>query len=106
MALRGRPPHAALLIDVEDAELTGNDAVARARLWTPDAHVVRGTVPDLLAPAREHLAANTAKAEGRPGGVPAEGRRAVPGASRSLRAAMNRLYRSEPRKEGYDGVDA
>lgn len=35
MALRGMPPHLALLIDVEHAEVTGSDAVARSRLWTP-----------------------------------------------------------------------
>ncbi|WP_242902811.1 pyridoxamine 5'-phosphate oxidase family protein [Actinomadura terrae] len=106
MALRGTPPHAALLIDVEDAELTGNDAVARARLWTPDAHVVRGTVPDLLGLSREHLAANTAKADRGPATLLLKAAGAVPGASRLLRAAMNRLYRSELRKEGYEDVDA
>ena len=35
LSLRGMPPHLALLIDVEHAEVTGNDAVARSRLWTP-----------------------------------------------------------------------
>lgn len=49
MALRGMPPHLALLIDVEHAEVTGNDAVARSRPWAPGAHVDRGTVPDLMA---------------------------------------------------------
>lgn len=60
MALRGMPPHLALLIDVEHAEVTGNGAVARSRLWTPGAHVDRGTVPDLMV-----LAGNTSP-PGRP----------------------------------------
>jgi predicted pyridoxine 5'-phosphate oxidase superfamily flavin-nucleotide-binding protein len=62
MALRGMPPHAALIIDVEHAEVTGNDAVACSRLWSPGAHLERGTAPDLLALAGQHLAANSATA--------------------------------------------
>ncbi|WP_240678052.1 pyridoxamine 5'-phosphate oxidase family protein [Streptomyces griseoviridis] len=66
MALRGTPPHLALLIDVEDAEVTANDAVTRARLWAPGAHLGRGKAPDLLAIAGEHLAAGTSRAAGGP----------------------------------------
>ncbi|MFD9437122.1 hypothetical protein [Streptomyces sp. NPDC060002] len=43
MALRGMPPHLALLIDVEQAEATGNDALARSRPRTPGAHLERGS---------------------------------------------------------------
>src|SRR5262249_49916646 len=66
MALRGMPPHLALLIDVEHAEVTGNDAVARSRLWTPGAHLDRSTAPDLIALAGEHLAVGSANAEDGP----------------------------------------
>jgi ferredoxin-NADP reductase/predicted pyridoxine 5'-phosphate oxidase superfamily flavin-nucleotide-binding protein len=98
MALRGQPPHAALVIDVEHAEVAGNQAVTRSRLWSPGAHLDRGAVPDLMAIAGEHLAANSA-------GSPAAVLKvvgAIPGINRLLRLVMNRAYRSGLRKEGYD----
>jgi ferredoxin-NADP reductase/predicted pyridoxine 5'-phosphate oxidase superfamily flavin-nucleotide-binding protein len=104
MALRGMPPHAALLIDVEHAELTGNDAVARARLWSPGAHLGRGAVPDLMALAGEHLAANAANAEGGPPAYLLKVIGAIPGMTRLLRLVMNRAYRFGLRKEGYDDI--
>ncbi|MFE2939970.1 2Fe-2S iron-sulfur cluster-binding protein [Streptomyces sp. NPDC059255] len=102
MALRGMPPHLALLIDVEHAEVTGNDAVARARLWTPGAHLDRATTPDLMAMAGEHLAANASKAEGGPPAFLLKAVGAIPGIDRLLRLVMNRAYRSGLRKEGYE----
>ncbi|MDQ1029523.1 putative pyridoxine 5'-phosphate oxidase superfamily flavin-nucleotide-binding protein [Streptomyces umbrinus] len=105
MALRGMPPHLALLIDVEHAEVTGNDAVARSRLWTPGAHVDRGTVPDLMALAGEHLAAGSAAAEGGPPAFLLKALGAIPGLPRLLRLVMNRAYRSGLRKEGYEDVE-
>ncbi|MFD9188081.1 2Fe-2S iron-sulfur cluster-binding protein [Streptomyces phaeochromogenes] len=104
MALRGMPPHLALLIDVEHAEVTGSDAVARSRLWTPGAHVGRGTVPDLMALAGEHLAAGSAAAEGGPPAFLLKAVGAIPGMARLLRLVMNRAYRSGLRKEGYEDV--
>jgi uncharacterized protein len=103
MALRGTPPHAALLIDVEHAEVRASDAVARSRVWTT--HLERGTVPDLMALAGDHLAANMADAE--------KGRLArvltvvagIPGISRLMRLVMNRAYRSGLRKEGYEDIE-
>lgn len=94
LSLRGTPPHAALLIDVEAVELTANDAVARARLWTPAAHV---EVLDLMAIASRHLAANSA---GRPSGVLLRIAGLVP--ARWFRAVLNLAYRSGLRKEGYE----
>jgi uncharacterized protein len=105
MALRGTPPHAALLIDVEHAEVTASDAVARARVWTAATHLERGTAPDLMALAGDHLAANMADANR---GVLARVLRIVagiPGISRVMRLAMNRAYRSGLLKEGYDDVE-
>ncbi|MFC8226608.1 pyridoxamine 5'-phosphate oxidase family protein [Streptomyces sp. NPDC057287] len=101
MALRGVPPHLALLIEVEHAEVTENDAVARSRLWTPEAHPDRGTVPDLMALAGEHLAARSADAEGGPPAFLLKAITGIPGMTRLLRLVMNRLYRSGLRKEGY-----
>ncbi|MGW0870995.1 2Fe-2S iron-sulfur cluster-binding protein [Streptomyces sp. NPDC002740] len=105
MALRGMPPHLALLIDVEHAEVTGNDALARSRLWTPGAHLERGTMPDLLALAGEHLAVGSAEAEGGPPAFLLKAVGAVPGMPRLLRLVMNRAYRSGLRKEGYEDVE-
>ncbi|WP_329130205.1 2Fe-2S iron-sulfur cluster-binding protein [Streptomyces sp. NBC_01476] len=105
MALRGMPPHLALLIDVEHAEVTGNDAVARARLWTPGAHLDRSTAPNLIAIAGEHLAAGSADAEGGPPAFLLKLVGAVPGVSGLLRLAANRLYRSGLRKEGYEDLE-
>jgi ferredoxin-NADP reductase/predicted pyridoxine 5'-phosphate oxidase superfamily flavin-nucleotide-binding protein len=99
LELRGSPPHAALLVDVEHAALATGTAVADARLWSPAAHVRPGEAPDLMMLAGEHLAANTA-----PRFVLAAVR-AIPGLDRLLRRVMNRAYRSGLRKEGYaDGV--
>lgn len=103
MALRGTPPHAALLIDVEHAEVTASDAVSRARVWT--ARLEGGTVPDLMAMAGDHLAANMADANR---GVLARVLKVIagiPGISRVMRVMMNRAYRSGLEKEGYDDVE-
>ncbi|WP_314173937.1 2Fe-2S iron-sulfur cluster-binding protein [Streptomyces winkii] len=105
MALRGMPPHLALLVDVEHAEVTGNDAVARSRPWAPGAHLGRGTAPDLMALAGEHLAANSAEAEGGPSAFLLKAVTAIPGMSRLLRPVINLAYRSGLRKEGYEDVE-
>ncbi|MEU6146286.1 2Fe-2S iron-sulfur cluster-binding protein [Streptomyces sp. NPDC047081] len=105
MALRGMPPHLALLIDVEHAEVTGNDAVARARRWTPGAHLDRGTVPDLIALAGQHLAAGSANTDGGPPAFLLKAAGAIPGVNRLLRLVGDRAYRSGLRKEGYEDVE-
>jgi ferredoxin-NADP reductase/predicted pyridoxine 5'-phosphate oxidase superfamily flavin-nucleotide-binding protein len=105
MALRGTPPHAALLIDVDHAEVTVGDAVARSRVWTAAAHLDRGTAPDLMVLAGDHLTANLAAAER---GLLARVLKAVakiPGLGRGMRLAMNLAYRSGLRKEGYEDVE-
>ncbi|MDR7275346.1 2Fe-2S iron-sulfur cluster-binding protein [Catenuloplanes atrovinosus] len=104
VALRGMPPHAALLIDVEHAEVTGNDAVARSRMWNPESHPGRGAAPDLMVMASEHLAIGTANAKGGPTAFLLRAIGAIPGVSRLLRLVMDRAYRSGLRKEGYDDV--
>ncbi|MEU7474751.1 FAD-binding oxidoreductase [Lentzea sp. NPDC042327] len=93
LALKGVPPHAALLVHVEAAELSTSDAVTRARLWT-SAPV--DDTPDLIALASGHLTANTASRPRRAllrvaGLVPA----------RWLRPVLDLAYRSGLRKEGY-----
>ncbi|WP_394619477.1 FAD-binding oxidoreductase [Lentzea sp. JNUCC 0626] len=94
MALRGMPPHAGVLVDVEAAELSANDAVTRARLWT--AATPEG-VPDLMALASLHLAANSRS------GLLVKLAGLMP--KRLMRSAMNLAYRSGLRKEGFDVAD-
>ncbi len=105
MALRGTSPHAALLIDVEHAEVTAVDAVARSRVWTAAAHLRRGAAPDLMVLAGDHLAANLAAAEKGPLARVLKAVAGIPGLSRLLRAVMNRAYRSGLLKEGYEDVE-
>ncbi|MFE9683197.1 2Fe-2S iron-sulfur cluster-binding protein [Streptomyces sp. NPDC006285] len=102
MALRGMPPQLALLIDVEHAEVTGNDAVARSRLWTPGVHLAGGRMPDLMAMAGAHLAAGSAESAGGPPAFLLRAVGAIPGVTRLLRLVADRAYRSGLRKEGYE----
>lgn len=104
MALRGMPPHLALVVDVEHAELTGNDAVARARLWAPGAHPA--DVPDLMAVGGAHIAANSSGAAGGPPAFLLKALGAVPGVTRLLRLVIDRAYRYGLRKEGYEDLTA
>nr|WP_145487336.1 MULTISPECIES: 2Fe-2S iron-sulfur cluster-binding protein [Streptomyces] len=105
MALRGVPPHLALLIDVEYAEVRANDAVARARLWTPDGRTGQGEAPDMMALGGAHLAAGAADS-GRVSGWSAKLITSIPGVSRLMRKAIDRAYVAGLRKEGYDDVRA
>ncbi|MFJ2173638.1 2Fe-2S iron-sulfur cluster-binding protein [Streptomyces sp. NPDC087851] len=105
MALRGVPPQLALLIDVEYAEVSGNDAVSGARLWTPDGRTGQGQAPDMMALGSAHLAADPAGS----GSVPAwliKLITSVPGVSWLMRKAIDRAYVSGLRKEGYEDVRA
>ncbi|XVQ06789.1 pyridoxamine 5'-phosphate oxidase family protein [Spirillospora sp. CA-255316] len=93
MALRDKPPHAAIVVHVEHADLTRTTTIEV--LWSgprdPD------QLPDLNAIAAEHLASNT------------DGGRATRLLSRGLatapkaltRRAMDAAYRSALRDEGY-----
>lgn len=105
LALRGVPPHLALVIDVEHAEVSGNDAVAGARLWTPDGRTARGPAPDMMALGGAHLAASTAESK-RASARLIRFVTALPGVSRLMRKVADRAYLSGLRKEGYDDVRA
>jgi predicted pyridoxine 5'-phosphate oxidase superfamily flavin-nucleotide-binding protein len=96
-ALNGRPPHAALLIDVEHAEVVGNPALRRSRAWDPAA---RADVPDLTALATRQLAA------GRATGVPRVLRlllRPMAAFPRLTRRLIDLGYRRQLTTEGYAG---
>nr|WP_234010982.1 ferredoxin--NADP reductase [Streptomyces sp. SPB78] len=98
------PPHLALLVDVEEAEVRGNDAVSRARLWSPAARLSGAAAPDMMALGSAHLAANAAES-GRSARL-LKLVTAVPGLSRLMRKVMDRAYVSGLRKEGYDEARA
>ncbi|MGI5133092.1 2Fe-2S iron-sulfur cluster-binding protein [Pseudonocardia sp. CA-107938] len=105
LALRGTPPHAALLIDVEHAEITGNDAVARSRVWAPATHLDRATAPDMGAVAAAHLARTMARSRKRVSAALVRLVMRVPGIGRLLRRVLDSSYRSELAAEGYDDVE-
>ena len=104
MALRGMPPRLALVVDVEDAEVAVNDAVARSRLWTPEVYLDDGPMPNLLIMATRHLAANSAKHEAGPPAPLLKALAAIPGLETLMRLVMDRAYRSGLRKEGYEDI--
>lgn len=104
LALRGRPPHAALLIDVEHAAVTASDAVSRSRVWDAATHAVRGTAPDLMALASDHLAANLAETEQDVLGRALKNVTRIPGFGRLMRLVLDSSYWSGLHKEGYADV--
>ncbi|MFK4540668.1 ferredoxin-NADP reductase/predicted pyridoxine 5'-phosphate oxidase superfamily flavin-nucleotide-binding protein [Streptomyces tendae] len=105
MALRGVPPRLALVVDVEHAEVSRNDALAAARLWTPGVRAARGPAPDMMALGSAHLAASTAES-GRASARLIRCVTALPGVSRLMRKVVDRAYVSGLRKEGYENVRA
>jgi ferredoxin-NADP reductase/predicted pyridoxine 5'-phosphate oxidase superfamily flavin-nucleotide-binding protein len=105
MALRGTAPHAALLIDVEHAEVTASEAVARSGVWSAGTHLERATAPNLMLLGGDHLAANMAATKG---GLLSRVLKAVtkiPGLGRLMRLGMSRAYRFGLKKEGYDDIE-
>ncbi|MGK3945180.1 2Fe-2S iron-sulfur cluster-binding protein [Streptomyces sp. RP5T] len=103
LALRGLPPHLAVLIDVEYAEVRSNDAVSRARLWNPDARSGRDSAPDMMALGSAHLAAGAAES-GRASARLIKVVTAIPYMSWLMRKAVDRAYVSGLRNEGYVDV--
>lgn len=95
MALRGQAPHAALVIRVAEAFVSGNEAVIKSRLWSGSV----SDAPDLMAIGAAHLAANS----GRTGRL-MRMIGAIPGLTRLMRRVIDRAYDSGLRKEGYDSM--
>ena len=99
MALSQRPPHAALIIEVDVAELQPNEAIRNGHMWDASRHVDPTSVPDLMALGAEHLARSKEK------GAKASMTRVVskrlaknPG---FLRKGVDRGYRKELEEEGF-----
>jgi predicted pyridoxine 5'-phosphate oxidase superfamily flavin-nucleotide-binding protein len=93
MALRDKPPHAAIVVHVEHADLTPTTVVDV--LWNGPRSPER--LPDLTGIAAAHVAANTES--GRGARLLGRGLAAAPGAF--TRRAMDASYRSALRDEGY-----
>jgi predicted pyridoxine 5'-phosphate oxidase superfamily flavin-nucleotide-binding protein len=94
MALKDKPPHAALVVHVARAGIRANAAVRASRMWAE--HVDPSRAPDLMAVAARHLAGNEAT-----GSVTRLAARGL-AASRGLgRRAVDAGYRKELRDEGY-----
>jgi predicted pyridoxine 5'-phosphate oxidase superfamily flavin-nucleotide-binding protein len=99
MALSERPPHAALIIEVEAAELQPNEAIRSGQLWDQSAHVDPTSVPDLMALGAEHLA-RSKEAGARASMTRVVSKRLAknPG---FLRKGVDRGYRKELEEEGF-----
>jgi ferredoxin-NADP reductase/predicted pyridoxine 5'-phosphate oxidase superfamily flavin-nucleotide-binding protein len=96
MSLNGKPPQAALLLDVKNATITDSEALAQAQLWLQSAHVDPRNVPDMMALALHHLALN--ESAGRTGRFLG---RLLSGSPKFVRTLMNLGYRSQLKNEGY-----
>ena len=101
MALRGKPPHAALIVRVGSAQIKPNEAVRRSNMWDRSARGDVSGAIDLNQVAAQHMASNKAR-----GGKAALGRVLSKGLSsvpkKLLRRVMDRAYRKELKDEGYE----
>lgn len=100
MALKGKPPHAALVVRVARAAIRRSDAVRTAALWTPAAQAGQPPAPDLARVAARHLAGNQAR--GSAAAVIRALSKGMAAAPRLTRRAMDASYRRELREEGYE----
>jgi hypothetical protein len=99
MALNERPPHAALVLRVDEAEVADNDGIRTGRIWDASAPVDPASVPDLMALGAEHLARSKVR------GARAAATRAVSkglaAKPQLLRRGVDRGYRKELDEEGF-----
>ena len=94
MALKDKPPHAALVIHVDRSEVRPNEAVRTSRMW--DRSADPAGAPDLMAVGARHLAANKETAS-----VTRAVSRGLTAAPRLARRAADAGYRKALRDEGY-----
>ncbi|MET7641088.1 2Fe-2S iron-sulfur cluster-binding protein [Streptomyces sp. NPDC005438] len=103
LALRGVPPHLALVVDVEYAELAANAALANARLWSVAGRPPGGEAPDMMALGSAHLTAESPDSTGGSARL-LRALTSIPGIHRLMRRVMDRAYGTALRKEGYQDV--
>lgn len=100
MALKGKPPHAALVVRVHRAAVRRSGAVRSAALWDPAEQAGQPPAPDLARVAARHLAGNQAR--GSAAAVTRALSKGMAAAPRLTRRAMDASYRRELRDEGYN----
>ena len=96
MSLNGKPPQAALLLDIKNATITHSEVLAQAQLWRQSAHVDPRNVPDMMALALHHLSLN--QSAGRIGRFLGK---LLSGSPKFVRTLINWGYRSQLKNEGY-----
>ena len=100
MALRDKPPHLALIVSVERAEIRVNEAIRISNVWDRSAHVEPAGAPDMNRIATGHIAANQAR-----GATAAMARTLSRGIAASppklVRRVMDHAYRKQLEDEGY-----
>ena len=100
MALRDKPPHLALLISVERAEIRANEALRRSKLWDRSSRVEPAGTPDMNRIAMDHIAANQARgATAAMARTLSKGMAAAPAGL--VRRVLGRAYRKQLKDEGY-----
>jgi ferredoxin-NADP reductase/predicted pyridoxine 5'-phosphate oxidase superfamily flavin-nucleotide-binding protein len=96
MSLNGKPPQAALLLEVTTVSITHSEALAQAQPWLASSHVDSQHVPDMMALALHHLSLN--ESAGRTGRFLG---RLLSGSPKLVRTLMNLGYKSQLKNEGY-----
>jgi predicted pyridoxine 5'-phosphate oxidase superfamily flavin-nucleotide-binding protein len=104
LALKGVAPQAALVVDVESAEMVDNEALSQSALWRRPSHADHDAVPDLMVLASTHMVApNVAPsaARSRPGAAKGLLLKLLAASPRLTRLMVELGYRIQLTKEGY-----
>ena len=99
MALKNKPPHAAVVVYIERAEIRRNEAVRTSRMWHQSAHADPSQAPDLMKVAARHLASN--KAHGATASITRMLSKGLAASPKLARRVMDEGYRKELKDEGY-----
>ena len=100
MALRGKPPHLALVVSVERAEIRASEALRVSRFWDRSGRDEPAGAPDMNRIATDHIAANETR--GAAAAVARTLSRGIAAAPAGLiRRVMDRAYRRQLEDEGY-----
>jgi predicted pyridoxine 5'-phosphate oxidase superfamily flavin-nucleotide-binding protein len=103
MTLQDKPPPAALVVQVERAEIKLNRAVRTSRMWDRATHADRRRAPDLMEVAIHHLARN--KERGATASMTRSLSRILAASPGMMRRVVDRGYRKELDDEGYAPPD-
>jgi ferredoxin-NADP reductase/predicted pyridoxine 5'-phosphate oxidase superfamily flavin-nucleotide-binding protein len=99
MALSGKPPLAALIIDVKSAVIMENEAILQADIWNSKLHVDKTQIPDMMALASHHMSLSKST-----GFMTKIGRfvgKLLAGSPKFMRFLINIGYDSQLKGEGY-----